>query len=606
MNPATTWIFLFWAVFSPNLEPIKCEKHSLTYIYTAFSKPVELPGIHEFTAMGLMDNRMIDYYDSDLKKKVPKEPWMKERLPEDYWEKGTQSRLSKQQWFKVNIDILKKRMNQTDDDVHILQWMHGCEGETRPDGSVMFSRGVDMYNYDGRDFLSFDDTNAVWVASTDIAVPTKRKWDGVQVLKEYTKGYLENECIDWLNKFMTYGQKQLKAASPPEVYVFATKTRIETNVKLTCLATGFFPKEIKLEIKRDGRVLTKEDGLETSGVRPNEDDTYQRRDSVEILRSDVASYRCEVTHSATNVYVEKVWDGYCPDPAGGNSVVIIAGAVVGVLVVAAVLLVFLYKKGIIGGGGRNNHQAVPLDEGPAAQGGGRRNNNQDIAFVAVPAQGSYESLFMREIDRFRLILNYFQGVNKCLLKKMKKEKGSYESLFMREIDRFRLILNYFQGVNKCLLKKMKKEKGSYESLFMREIDRFRLILNYFQGVNKCLLKKMKKEKGSYESLFMREIDRFRLILNYFQGVNKCLLKKMKKEKGSYESLYRGASGGSGSDGSLYSPACTTHVAGVTNNYQDTAVSIPVSGKCFTFLFWILLKFEMLNVLVLKMFIMLQQ
>ncbi|XP_067468044.1 major histocompatibility complex class I-related gene protein-like isoform X1 [Thunnus thynnus] len=366
---------------------VNSEKHSLTYIYTAFSKPVELPGIHEFTAMGLMDNRMIDYYDSDLKKKVPKEPWMKERLPEDYWEKGTQSRLSKQQWFKVNIDILKKRMNQTDDDVHILQWMHGCEGETRPDGSVMFSRGVDMYNYDGRDFLSFDDTNAVWVASTDIAVPTKRKWDGVQVLKEYTKGYLENECIDWLNKFMTYGQKQLKAASPPEVYVFATKTRIETNVKLTCLATGFFPKEIKLEIKRDGRVLTKEDGLETSGVRPNEDDTYQRRDSVEILRSDVASYRCEVTHSATNVYVEKVWDGYCPDPPGRNNVVIIAGAVVGVLVVAAVLLVFLYKKGIIGGGGRNNHQAVPLDEGPAAQGGGRRNNNQDIAVVVVPAQG---------------------------------------------------------------------------------------------------------------------------------------------------------------------------------------------------------------------------
>ncbi|XP_044190670.1 major histocompatibility complex class I-related gene protein-like [Thunnus albacares] len=347
---------------------VNSEKHSLSYIYTAFSKPVELPGIHEFTAMGLLDSKMIDYYDSDLQKKVPKQPWMKERLPPDYWEKGTQSRLSKQQWFKVNIDILKKRMNQTDNDVHILQWMHGCEGETRPDGSVTFSRGVDMYNYDGRDFLSFDDTNAVWVASTDIAVPTKRKWDGVQVLKEYTKGYLENECIDWLNKFMTYGQKQLQAASPPDVYVFATNTKTETIVMLTCLATGFYPKDIILEIKRDGRVLTKEDGLLTSGVRPNEDDTYQRRDSVEILRSDVASYRCEVTHRATNVYVEKVWDHKLPDTAGGDIIGIIAGVTGGLLLLVAimgVLLVFLYKKGKIGGGGPNNHQGVktPLDSG---------------------------------------------------------------------------------------------------------------------------------------------------------------------------------------------------------------------------------------------------
>ncbi|XP_044190660.1 major histocompatibility complex class I-related gene protein-like isoform X9 [Thunnus albacares] len=378
---------------------VNSEKHSLTYIYTAFSKPVGLPGIHEFTAMGLMDDRMIDYYDSDLKKKVPKEPWMKERLPADYWEKGTQSRLSKQQWFKDSIDILKKRMNQTDDDVHILQWMVGCEGEKRPDGSVTFSRGVDMYNYDGQDFLSFDDANAVWVASTDIAVLTKRKWDDDQVLKEYTKGYLENECIDWLNKFMTYGEKQLQEGSPPDVYVFATNTKTETIVMLTCLATGFYPKDIKLEIKRDGRVLTKEDGLETSGVRPNEDDTYQRRDSVEILRSDVASYRCEVTHRASNVYVKKIWDGKLPDPPGGNSVGIIAGAVVGVLVVAAVLLVFLYKKGIIGSKSR-----------PSS-----RSSSTGASYTAVPIPVSVTTLPAPTIN--------VQGVNKRLLRTRRKSQG---------------------------------------------------------------------------------------------------------------------------------------------------------------------------------------
>nr|XP_024654173.1 class I histocompatibility antigen, F10 alpha chain [Maylandia zebra] len=287
---------------------VNCEKHSLHYIYTALSKPVGLPGIHEFTAMGLMDGRMIDYFDSENQAKIPKQDWMRERLPADYWDKGTQSRKSKQQWFKVNIGILMERMRQNDSATpHVLQWMHGCEGQTQPDGTLRFVRGMDMYNYDGNDFLSFDDKNGVWVAPTPEAEATKRKWDGVQVLKEYTKGYLENECIDWLSKFVNYGQKQLEQKSPPEVFVFAKKAKVETNLILTCLATGFYPKDIIVRIRRNGRVLTAVDGLTSSDVLPNDDETFQRRDHVEILKSDLSKFSCEVFHEATGVNVMKLW-----------------------------------------------------------------------------------------------------------------------------------------------------------------------------------------------------------------------------------------------------------------------------------------------------------
>lgn len=64
--------------------------------------------------MGLLDNKMIDYFDSVGKQKVPKQTWMKDRLPRDYWEKGTQSRQSKQMWFKVSINILMDRLRQND------------------------------------------------------------------------------------------------------------------------------------------------------------------------------------------------------------------------------------------------------------------------------------------------------------------------------------------------------------------------------------------------------------------------------------------------------------------------------------------------------------
>ncbi|XP_041810631.1 class I histocompatibility antigen, F10 alpha chain-like isoform X1 [Chelmon rostratus] len=321
---------------------VNCEIHSLTYIYTALSKPVSLPGIHEFTAMGLLDNKMIDYFDSTTNKKVPKQTWMAERLSLDYWEKGTQSRQSKQQWFKVNIDILMRRMRQNDTDVHVLQWMHGCVGELQADGKMKFLSGKDMYSYDGNSFLSFDDANSIWVAPADAARETKRKWDEVQVLKEYTKGYLENECIEWLSKFMEYGNGELRKASPPEVHVFGHNAKVKTNVILTCLATGFYPQDIELWIKRDGSILTKEDGVHSSGVRPNEDDTYQRRDHVEILKSDKSRYTCEVNHRASGLHVEKEWDWSVAE----ESVVpvpVIAGVVV-VLVVAGVALILILMK----------------------------------------------------------------------------------------------------------------------------------------------------------------------------------------------------------------------------------------------------------------------
>ncbi|XP_047461044.1 H-2 class I histocompatibility antigen, L-D alpha chain-like isoform X3 [Mugil cephalus] len=324
MNPPRVWIFVFLSLMWGDVDPAGGEKHSLTYIYTALSKPVGLPGIHEFTAMGLLDGKMIDYYDSEHQTKVSKQPWMEERLPKEYWDKGTQSRRSKQQWFKVNIDILMKRMRQNDTDVHVLQWMVGCEGVVQADGSLRYHRGINTYGYDGNDFLSFDDIHSVWVAPNDAAVPTKRKWDDVQVLTEYTRGYLENECMDWLGKFRSLGENQIRKARS-------------------------YPKDIVLNIKRNGRILTREDGVVTSGVRPNEDDTFQRRDSVEIKRSDMSDYSCEVIHAVSDMYVEKPWDHQLLPHSGGAAVITVAVVSVQVLVLVALLaLVVLRRRRILG------------------------------------------------------------------------------------------------------------------------------------------------------------------------------------------------------------------------------------------------------------------
>uniref|UniRef100_A0A8C2Q9C6 Ig-like domain-containing protein n=1 Tax=Cyprinus carpio TaxID=7962 RepID=A0A8C2Q9C6_CYPCA len=342
-------LFAIYAFFFPLCI---AEKHSLYYIYTALSKPVQSPGIYQFTAMGLLDDREIDYYNSKEQKKIPRQHWMKEKMQEDYWEKGTQSRKSKEQWFNVNVDILMKRMRHNESDVHVLQWRHGCEIE-KEGSEVKFSKGIDEYSYDGENFLSFDDKESQWIAPVDAALPTKRKWDNVSILNQYTKGYLEKECVDWLNKFREYGDEEVQKA-PPEVDVFAKRcTSDKTKVKLTCFATGFYPKDVIMSIRKYRSPLS-EDEIESTGVRPNHDGTFQLKKTVIIQEDEKAEYDCFVFHRTLKEPIIIKWE---------SMMSMVIGVVIGVVLMLALggLGYFLWRRRHIAGEyGLNNDKLYIL------------------------------------------------------------------------------------------------------------------------------------------------------------------------------------------------------------------------------------------------------
>ncbi|KAL2080349.1 hypothetical protein ACEWY4_024142 [Coilia grayii] len=334
-------LVIFVGVILPSLNSLPCERHSLYYVYTALSKPVNVPGIFEFTGMGMLDDRKIDYYNSVEKVKKPQRPWMQEKLPQDYWEKGTQSRKSKEQWFKVNVNILMERKRQNNSDIHVLNWRHGCEVDKNDDGTVKFVRGIDEYSYDGEDFLSFDDSAMQWVAPVPEAVQTKRKWDGVPILNQYTKGYLEKECVEWLTKFMKYADKELEGCSPPEVYLFAkTSDHLSDHLSITCFATGFLPREIDMSIRRSSAVVK---AITLINVLPNGDGTHQARLTVDVPRSEANDYECRVNHRTLQQPVVRSWekDGLIVDATPSAAVI---GGILGGLGGLVVLIVV----GVIG------------------------------------------------------------------------------------------------------------------------------------------------------------------------------------------------------------------------------------------------------------------
>nr|XP_061808309.1 major histocompatibility complex class I-related gene protein-like [Nerophis lumbriciformis] len=355
-------VFLNYAPFISNTET-----HSLMYIYTGLSQgALRLPGAREFTAMGVLDGQVIDYYDSGVEKKVPKQAWMESQMSANYWKQGSLSRRSKQEWFRVNVDILLQRMGHNRSDVHVLQWRHGCRGDLRPDGAVAFRGGVDSYSYDGSDFLSFHHERSEWVATAAAAQETKRKWDDVPNLKDYTRAYLDKECVTWMSRFLGYRSDRARPPPPPSVVMFAKKTRSESGTALlSCHASGFPFKDVSLEIRRDGRTLLAEDGVASTGVRPNHDWTFQRRDGVEVLQTDRARFTCVLRHPPSGLRVETLWDG---EVCGRSAVTVATAAGLGatallVAVSVAVLVWRRCKKDSLTGSGRISDSSLSSDSG---------------------------------------------------------------------------------------------------------------------------------------------------------------------------------------------------------------------------------------------------
>uniref|UniRef100_A0A671NRR6 Immunoglobulin C1-set domain-containing protein n=1 Tax=Sinocyclocheilus anshuiensis TaxID=1608454 RepID=A0A671NRR6_9TELE len=275
------------------------EKHSLYYIYTGLSKPVDRPGIYQFTAMALLDDIQIDYYNSVEQRHIPKQTWMKE---------------------------------------------HGCEVDQQGDES----KRINEYCYDGEDLLSFDYKESQWVAPVDTNLITKWKWNNVPILKQRTAGYLEKECVDWLKKFREYGDELRKAY----VHVFARKSSDESKLKLTCMATGFYAKDMMMTIRKY-RTSLPENEIKSTEIRSNPNETFQIKNSVEIQKDGKAEYDCFVSHRTLTEPIIIKWDGKCQNCPPDTVIVMIAAGIGGFLLLAFVAFVvyklyIIKKKGING------------------------------------------------------------------------------------------------------------------------------------------------------------------------------------------------------------------------------------------------------------------
>uniref|UniRef100_A0A8C7WUI7 MHC class I-like antigen recognition-like domain-containing protein n=1 Tax=Oryzias sinensis TaxID=183150 RepID=A0A8C7WUI7_9TELE len=84
--------------------------HSMKYLYTF---PYQVQNVPQFIMVVLVDDVQIIYYDSNNRKMVPRQDWMKEVVDEKYWETETEVDQGVLKTFQTYIETGKHLYNQT-------------------------------------------------------------------------------------------------------------------------------------------------------------------------------------------------------------------------------------------------------------------------------------------------------------------------------------------------------------------------------------------------------------------------------------------------------------------------------------------------------------
>ncbi|XP_066524753.1 BOLA class I histocompatibility antigen, alpha chain BL3-6-like isoform X2 [Hoplias malabaricus] len=318
------------------------DEHSLFYLFTVQSD-LSVNNTYQFSVETLLDDTQIDSYSSRDGIRTPKQSWVK-KIEESEWRTGTE-KLKNDGYLLHEFLVTQMKFSGHDpSERHVLQWRLGCEGETLPDGSVSPLNCINDLHYDGEDLISYNWVWGNWTVSASQSSDLEKRWNNENRYLHSAVNQKCEDCVKWLRIYLPYVPTVTKP-TVPDVYVFVKKSQTESSrLTLTCLATGFYPKDLKMRLRRFTTSLP-DHLLTSSGVRPNGDGTYQLRKSVDVQEEDTAGYDCYVEHSSLHEPIIKPWDGTYIGSSGVNGWIIGGGVLVVVVSIVIRIIVCKIFKG---------------------------------------------------------------------------------------------------------------------------------------------------------------------------------------------------------------------------------------------------------------------
>ncbi|NWH66370.1 HA1F protein, partial [Geococcyx californianus] len=159
------------------------------------------------------------------------------------------------------------------------------------DGSIS---GFYQSLYDGKDFITIDVDTMMFIVWDTVTEISKVNWDANGVEAEWWKHFLENTCIEWLRKYLSYGQAMLERKEWPMVHVSGKE--VQGILTLRCHVYGFCPWSITVNWLKDGEV--RDQDTERGSIAPNSNGIYYTLASIHICPEEKHKYQCRVEHTS--------------------------------------------------------------------------------------------------------------------------------------------------------------------------------------------------------------------------------------------------------------------------------------------------------------------
>lgn len=259
--------------------------HSLRMLLTYVKRQTQLS---ELTGTLVLDDITVGYYDSETRSYIARGNTTNE---DDVIDPNHLNTISDYMIAHVmrRSDYLRP-INHTESHV-VFQVMGLCEqlGNDKPGQMITKNafRGSTI------DELHFFDGKFTYQGSLNYTAQQIKPVLELSIWRHETIFY--PACIKTLKNYLEKRGKQVNRKLKPRVRLIQKANSDSGGSRVSCLATGFYPRHINLTLFRDGQPVSDHE-ITGGDLLPNADGTYQMRKSLEISAADKHKYTCSATH----------------------------------------------------------------------------------------------------------------------------------------------------------------------------------------------------------------------------------------------------------------------------------------------------------------------
>uniref|UniRef100_A0A8C2KQ44 Ig-like domain-containing protein n=1 Tax=Cyprinus carpio TaxID=7962 RepID=A0A8C2KQ44_CYPCA len=154
---------------------------------------------------------------------------------------------------------------------------------------------------------------------------------------DYIKDVSNYMYYSFVRRSALFRQQHNLNDDKPEVKFIQKANSDSAGSRLSCLATGFYPRHINLTLFRDEQPVADHE-ITGGDLLPNDDGTYQMRKSLEVSAADKHTYTCSVTHLSLDNKLDITLE-----TESFNSVILLVLIVLVVLVLVFGIGAIIYK-----------------------------------------------------------------------------------------------------------------------------------------------------------------------------------------------------------------------------------------------------------------------